>query len=128
MKRVIASNYEDMFWDRYDSDPDFEYAMTRRIDNLMERDKFFPKNGQPTATELEYKQLLDSYLDDFRVVQLSLDLVIPSDKSSDEIEDIVVQQMKKLNESGVCRLAGIQVGDTDMTEIYKDQYPEELHM
>lgn len=58
--QTIQASYEDRFWklhDNYDSGITLEEI----IDDLGLTDKFFPETGEPTATEADYKLVLDDF-------------------------------------------------------------------
>lgn len=60
MKKTIKASYETRFWklhDNYDSGITLEEI----VDDLGLTDKFFPGEGEPTATEADYKLVLDDF-------------------------------------------------------------------
>ena len=62
MRRIIASTvYEDEFWNLYDNGEDWE-KLEEIISELgYDKDFFVEGNEQPTATEAQYKEVLDMY-------------------------------------------------------------------
>ena len=64
MKKVIkaSTGYEKWFWDLHDKDMETGMALEGIVDSMGLGDEFFPdEGGDPTATEEEYKQVLDAY-------------------------------------------------------------------
>ena len=62
MKRQIRANWENYFWDLHEKNMETGVALEEIIDNMGLSDKFFPEDGsEPTADELDYKTVIDSY-------------------------------------------------------------------
>ena len=61
MKKYIKASYEDKFWDLHDSGYDIGIALEKIIDSKGLDILFFPEDGEPEATEDDYREVLEAY-------------------------------------------------------------------
>lgn len=62
MKKYIRANWETYFWNLHEKNMETGIALEEIIDHMGLSDKFFPEDGsEPTADELDYKTVIDSY-------------------------------------------------------------------
>lgn len=61
MKKYVKANWETYFWDLHDKNFETGTVLEDIIDRMGLSDKFFPEDGEPTANELDYKTIIDTY-------------------------------------------------------------------
>lgn len=61
MKKYIKASYEDKFWELHDSSVEVGTALEDIVDDYGLEDAIFPEDGEPTASEEDYRAILDDY-------------------------------------------------------------------
>ena len=73
MKKYVKASYDDMFWDLHEQlGVDEAIKLEDIVEDLGLTDKFFTDEEEPTATEEEYKMVLDAYRGDKSLDALTL--------------------------------------------------------
>lgn len=58
---MIKASYETKFWDLFDSNMSVGTKLEEIIDDFGWGSRFFPNDGEPSADEQDYKDVLDEY-------------------------------------------------------------------
>lgn len=85
MKRYIKASDETVFWDLHDSGYEVGVALEEIIDDLGLTDKFFPEDGEPTADEEDYREVIKAYIGTGEPVEVA------------NLQDIVTNLVSSLN-------------------------------